>query len=86
MNPPRLIVLMGVAGCGKTTVGKLLGQRLGWKFIDADSYHSPANISKMSQGIPLDDEDRLPWLMRLKHEVVERALLGQSRGATACCW
>lgn len=59
------IVLMGVAGCGKTTVGKRLAARLGWTFLDADDYHPPANVEKMRGGHPLTDEDRWPWLDRL---------------------
>ena len=59
------IVLMGVAGSGKTTVGRLLAHKLGWSFHDADDFHPPANIEKMRQGIPLVDEDRWPWLDRL---------------------
>ena len=60
--PPLVIVLMGVSGCGKSTVGVELSRRLGWPFRDADSFHPPANIAKMSQGIPLTDADRWPWL------------------------
>lgn len=56
---------MGVSGCGKTTLGNFLAKKYGWRFIDADSYHSKANIKKMSEGIPLCDEDRLPWLQAL---------------------
>jgi gluconokinase len=57
-----IIVLMGVTGAGKTTVGKLLAQRLGWKFLDADDFHPAANIEKMKRGISLTDADREPWL------------------------
>ncbi|MBN9009674.1 MAG: gluconokinase [Rhizobiales bacterium] len=53
---------MGVAGSGKTTVGELLAGKLGWPFRDADSFHPPANVAKMSSGVPLVDEDRWPWL------------------------
>ena len=56
---------MGVSGCGKTTIGKLLAERLGWVFIEGDDYHSQANIQKMSGGIPLNDVDRWPWLEQL---------------------
>ena len=57
-----IVLLMGVAGSGKTTVGKLLAQHLGYEFFDGDDFHSPTNVSKMSQGIPLTDADRAPWL------------------------
>jgi carbohydrate kinase (thermoresistant glucokinase family) len=60
--PPSLLLIMGVAGSGKTTTGQKLAKRLGWDFRDADSFHPPANIEKMSAGIPLTDEDRWPWL------------------------
>jgi carbohydrate kinase (thermoresistant glucokinase family) len=60
-----VIVLMGPMGCGKTTIGRLLGQKTGWEFADADDYHPQANKVKMGQGIPLDDHDRKPWLETL---------------------
>ena len=60
-----IVVLMGVTGSGKTTVGKVLAKQLGWKFHDADDYHPPANIEKMRRGVPLTDEDRKPWLQTL---------------------
>jgi gluconokinase len=56
------IVVMGVSGAGKSTVAEKLATRLNWPLIEGDSLHPPANIAKMSQGIPLDDDDRLPWL------------------------
>jgi carbohydrate kinase (thermoresistant glucokinase family) len=58
----RLIIIMGVSGSGKTTVGKLLSGKTGWPFYDADSFHSKENIDKMQAGIPLTDKDRWPWL------------------------
>ncbi len=58
--------MMGVTGAGKTTIGRLLAERLGWEFADADDFHSPENITKMSQGLPLEDADRLPWLRSLR--------------------
>jgi gluconokinase len=60
--PPAAIIVMGVSGSGKSTVGALLAARLHWEFADGDSFHPPANIDKMRRGIPLDDEDRWPWL------------------------
>jgi gluconokinase len=56
---------MGVVGSGKTTVGNLLAKKLGWQFADADDFHPPENIEKISHGIPLDDSDRAPWLAAL---------------------
>jgi gluconokinase len=61
-----VIILMGVTGVGKTTVGTLLAERLGWKFIDADAFHSPASIAKTKGGISLTDADREPWLNALR--------------------
>jgi gluconokinase len=60
-----IVVLMGVTGSGKTAVGKVLANELGWKFYDADDFHPASNIDKMRQGIPLTDEDRKPWLEAL---------------------
>ncbi len=60
---------MGVAGSGKTNVGRLLSQYLGWDFYDADNFHPPENIAKMANGIPLDDSDRAPWLATL-HDLI----------------
>src|SRR5690625_5674 len=60
----RVIVVMGVSGAAKTTVGRLLAERLGWHFADADDHHPPENVRKMASGIPLSDEDRIPWLGR----------------------
>jgi gluconokinase len=70
-----IVVVMGVCGCGKTTVGKALAAALGWRFFDADDFHPPANIEKMAAGIPLTDTDRWPWLDRLAAEMgaIERA-------------
>jgi len=61
-----VVILMGVTGAGKTTVGKALAEQLQWKFVDADDYHSAANVAKMRAGIPLTDIDRIPWLASLR--------------------
>ena len=61
-----VIFVMGVSGSGKTTVGSLLARQLGWEFADADDYHSAANVEKMRNGTPLTDEDRTPWLDKLR--------------------
>lgn len=66
MRSPRIIVVMGVSGAGKTTVGKLLASSLGWSFHDADDYHPAANIEQMRHGIPLTDVEREPWLRVLR--------------------
>jgi len=62
---------MGPAGSGKTTVGELLAAQLAWDFFDADNFHSPANIEKMSRGIPLHDEDRIPWLNSIREAMLQ---------------
>lgn len=62
MNATPLLVVMGVTGSGKSTVGKAFAQRLGVPYADADDFHGEANIAKMSAGVPLDDDDRRPWL------------------------
>jgi len=64
-----VILLMGVTGSGKTTVGLALAKSLAWKFADADDFHSPANVAKMRAGIPLDDADRMPWLAALRSQI-----------------
>ena len=65
-----IVIIFGVSGAGKTTVGKLLARDLGWRFIEADDFHSAANIKKMRSGHPLTDSDRWPWLERLRQEIV----------------
>jgi gluconokinase len=64
-----IIILMGVVGSGKTTVGSLLASELGWQFADADDFHSAANKEKIHRGIPLGDEDREPWLDSLHNSI-----------------
>lgn len=75
---PKAIILMGVSGSGKTTVGRALSQKLGWLFIDGDDFHPQSNLDKMTRGIPLTDEDRWPWLAKLHDLIVESLLAGQS--------
>ena len=75
----RLIVVMGVSGCGKSTVAKLLSETLGASFLDADDYHPPANVAKMSRGDALTDEDRWPWLKVFAQAMTEQ--VGCSVGA-----
>ena len=69
---PKIVILFGVAGCGKTAVGRCLADRTGSRFIDADDFHSQENVDKMKGGIPLDDRDRLPWLLKLHKIICER--------------
>jgi gluconokinase len=71
------ILVMGVTGSGKTTIGKLLAQRLGWVFLDADDFHSAVNREKMHRGIPLTDADRAPWLAAIHDELLRREGSGQ---------
>jgi gluconokinase len=73
-----IIVLMGVTGSGKTTVGQLLAAELGWQYYDADDFHSPGNIEKMRRGIPLDDGDRRPWLETLRELIRSRLQRGEN--------
>jgi gluconokinase len=64
-----IAVLMGVSGAGKTTIGRLLAGRLGWRFIEGDNYHPPENVAKMAAGIALQDSDRWPWLDALNQRI-----------------
>lgn len=80
---PAVILLMGVSGSGKTTVGSLLAAELGWKFYDGDDLHPAENVRKMADGRSLDDRDRLPWLRRIA-EVVERHLQCREPAVIAC--
>lgn len=72
-----IAIVMGVSGSGKTTIGKLLAQELKCEYADADDYHPPANIAKMRAGIPLDDDDRAPWLLALSDLISERLEAGR---------
>jgi gluconokinase len=78
-----IVLVMGTTGSGKTTVGTLLAQRLGWEFSDGDSFHSRANIEKMKHGIPLTDEDRFPWLEAIHHQML--TWNAQGRNAVMAC-
>lgn len=82
MKPPVLVV-MGVAGAGKTTVGRELAARLGWAFEDGDDLHPPANIAKMKRGQPLDDADRAPYLVNVAAWIDRRAAAGEP-GVVTC--
>lgn len=66
-----IVVVMGVSGSGKSTIGKLLAASLEWEFSDADAFHSVASIEKMSHGIPLSDTDRMPWLYQLQSAIAQ---------------
>src|SRR5262249_45530356 len=79
-----IVIVFGVSGAGKTTIGKLLAQQLGWRFYEADDFHPPPNIEKMRGGRPLTDQDRWPWLECLREQITrclavkENAVLGCS--------
>ncbi|MEM8930637.1 MAG: gluconokinase [Acidobacteriota bacterium] len=73
----RIVVLMGVSGCGKTTVGTRLARALDWAFLDGDDFHPPENVRKMAAGTPLDDEDRWPWLRAIRAEIDRRVAADQ---------
>ena len=78
-----IVVMAGVAGSGKTTVGELLAARLGWAFADGDEFHPPANVAKMHAGVPLTDADRWPWLRAIAAWMAQRAAAGES-AVVAC--
>ncbi len=69
---------MGATGAGKTTIGTILAAQLNWQFADADAFHPPANIEKMSHGIPLTDADRAPWLEAMRKAILEWIAAGKS--------
>jgi gluconokinase len=78
-----ILIVAGVAGSGKTTLGQLIADKLGWEFADGDSFHSATNIAKMRSGRPLDDSDRWPWLEAIGAWMDERIAAGQS-AVVAC--
>ena len=75
---PTHIVVMGVSGSGKTTVGEALAQSLDWRFVEGDSFHPKSNVEKMAAGHPLDDADRAPWLQALTDEIAKDEAAGRS--------
>lgn len=78
-----VVILMGVSGAGKTTVGRELAAGLGWTFYEGDDLHAPANIEKMSRGLPLTDEDRMPWLRGLRELIA--GCLRRGENAVVTC-
>ena len=77
-EPPRFFVIMGVSGCGKTTIGQAVAAQLDCPFFDADDFHPPENIAKMAGGVPLNDDDRAPWLARLAALIADHLAEGQT--------
>jgi gluconokinase len=78
-----IVIVFGVSGTGKTTIGKLLAEQLGWGFYEADDFHPRSNVEKMRSGIPLTDEDRWPWLDSLRQQI-SRSLAVKENAALAC--
>ena len=78
-----IVIVMGVVGSGKTTVGRLLAQQLNWEFADADDFHPAVNIEKIRHGIPLGDEDRQPWLDRLREAIL--GWIARGRNVVPAC-
>ncbi len=79
----RIVILMGVSGSGKTTVGQLLAKGLNWRFYEGDDFHPKTNVNKMSQRIALTDEDRAPWLAALDHLIQD--LIQETQSAVITC-
>jgi gluconokinase len=73
-----IAIVMGATGAGKTTIGTMLAAQLNWQFADADTFHPPANIEKMSRGIPLNDADRAPWLEAMRKAILEWIAAGKN--------
>lgn len=80
---PGLVLVMGVAGSGKSSLAAPLAERLGWIFVEADDFHSAANLRRIREGTPLTDEDRLPWLLSLRDRI--RQELGGGLGVVLAC-
>jgi gluconokinase len=80
---PRALIVMGVSGSGKTTIGEELARRIGWRYEDADTFHPAGNVAKMSAGKPLTDEDRWPWLRAIADEI-DRAVAAGERVVIGC--
>lgn len=78
-NKCRLLLVAGVSGSGKSTIGSMLASQIGWEFHDGDDYHPPANVEKMRSGTPLNDEERAPWLAAMRAAI--EACLREGRGA-----
>jgi gluconokinase len=83
IEPPCALVVMGVSGSGKSTIAEHLAARLGWRCVDGDLFHPPANVAKMSAGHPLTDEDRWPWLQAIADEI-DRICAASQRAVVAC--
>jgi gluconokinase/shikimate kinase len=83
LTKPNVLLLMGVSGCGKSTVAAILASRLGWPFEEGDALHPQANIEKMAAGHPLTDADRLPWLAKVAEWIDERLDAGEN-GLITC--
>jgi gluconokinase len=78
-----ILIVMGVVGSGKTTIGRLLAEQLGWEFLDADDFHLPENVEKIRRGIPLTDADRQPWLKHLRDAISNWRAAGR-KAVLAC--
>lgn len=83
IETPCALVVMGVSGSGKSTIAEHLAARLGWRYVDGDLFHPPANVAKMSAGHPLTDQDRWPWLRAIAAEIDRLAAAGE-RAVVAC--
>lgn len=83
MSTPAIVLVTGVAGSGKTTIGTRLAQRLGWPYFEGDDFHPPANRERMARGLPLDDSDRAPWLAALR-ECMDEVRAAGGRAVFSC--